>query len=265
MPVSFAATMFQISGLARQVAQVIILLSALALTAASIAMAFGVLDWPEIAATYAGQPLPYAGMWAQLAANALLLALVFFLPANLRMARLEKSHRSFAMGVEDVSRAYRVAHAADRTGVFALSGEFESMRARFDHLRQHPDLGHLEPELMNLAAEMSFLSRDLARTYSDDKVARAKSFLKQRQEEVHMITDRIAAARRTCDELRRWLADIQADDRKAQHQIRRLEADLQEILPTLGYDFDLDGVASGSQSSATQIPGNVVPLNKPGK
>lgn len=28
-----------------------------------------------------------------------------------------------------------------------------------------------------------------------------------------------------------------------------------DILPTLGYDFDLD----------VQVPGNVVPLNKPGK
>ena len=157
--------------------------------------------------------------------------------------------------MEDVARAYRIAHAADRTGVFALSAEFESMRARFDHLRQHPDLGELEPAMLHLAAEMSFLSRDLARTYSDDKVGRARIFLKQRQEEAHAMADRIAAARRTCDELRRWLADVEAEERTAHHQIRRLEADLKEILPTRGYDFDHEDIA----------PANVVSLSKPGK
>lgn len=156
--------------------------------------------------------------------------------------------------MEDVARAYRIAHAADRKGLFLIAGEFEQMRARLDHLRQHPDLGHLEPELLDLAAEMSFLSRDLARIYADDKVARAKSFLAQRQEEVHGVTERLDAARKTCDELRRWLNDIEADEKLAQTRIRQLEADLHEILPALGYDFDHDTPES-----------NVVPLNKPGK
>ena len=44
-----------------------------------------------------------------------------------------------------VARAYRHAHAADRAGVFALSSEFDAMRARLEHLRKHPDLSHLEP------------------------------------------------------------------------------------------------------------------------
>lgn len=62
-------------------------------------------------------------------------------------------------------------------------------------------------------------------------------------------------ARRTCEELRRWRTDIEAEQRQSQSQIRRLEADHMDILPTLGYEFDLD----------VQVPGNVVPLNKPGK
>ena len=129
------------------------------------------------------------------------------------------------------------------------------MRARFDHLRQHPDLRHLEPELLDLAAKMSFVSRDLSRVYSDDKVGRARVFLSQRQEEIASVADRIAAARRTCDELRRWLTEIESEERTAQTQIRRLEADLQEILPTLGYDFDI----------GEPHPDNVVALTKPGK
>ena len=120
-------------------------------------------------------------------------------------------------------------------------------------LRQHPDFGHLEPELLQLAAQMSHETRELARAYSDVKVARAKSFLQQRQEEVQGLTDRLQIARRTCDDLRRWLTDIESDERQAQLQIRRLEADLKEILPGLGYAFDLED----------RPDGNVVTLPKP--
>lgn len=129
------------------------------------------------------------------------------------------------------------------------------MRARMEHLRQHPDLQHLEPELLQLAAQMSHETRELARTYSEDKVERARSFLKQRQEEVQALTDRLGLARRTCEELRRWLQDIEAEERMAQTQLRRLEADLRDILPALGYAFDLEDHRDA----------NVVALPKPGK
>jgi hypothetical protein len=240
---------------ARQIFQGLIVLFAIGMILASLSAALGLLPWPQLGLSYGGSVVPQAGMWAQLALTALALALTFYLPANLRMARLERSHRSFAMGVQDVSAAYRLAHAADRAGVFTLSGEFDAMRARLEHLRSHPDLAHLEPELLQLAALMSHETRDLARAYSDEKVNRAKIFLKQRQEEAHHLTDRLAAARRTCDELRRWLQDIEAEERGAAQQIKRLEADLKEILPTLGYDFD----------HSEPMDANVVSLPIPGK
>lgn len=218
----------------------LVILLTLALIGASLLSAFGYLPWPDLHLTFGAAPLPDAGMWVQLALTALMALLCLFLPANTRMARLERSHRTFAMGLEDVAHAYRIAHATDRAGVFALSGEFESMRARLNHLRQHPDLAHLEPELLQLAAEMSFQTRDLARTYSDARVARARDFLKQRQEEVQALTDRITLARQTTDELRRWLTDIEAEERLAEQQIKRLEADLREILPQLGYALEAD-------------------------
>lgn len=236
-------------------AQGVIVLVATALVGATLAAAFGLLPWPQIALFFGGTAVPQAGMWLQIGLTALVVMLVFFLPSNLRMGRLERSHRSFAMGMEDVSRAYRQAHAADRAGVFALSAEFDAMRARMEHLRAHPDFQHLEPELLQLAAQMSHETRDLARAYSDEKVNRAKTFLKQRQEEVQALTDRLSIARRTCDELRRWLTDIEAEERQAQVQIKRLEADLKEILPTLGYDFDHDEIRDA----------NVVALPKPAK
>lgn len=229
-------------------------LAAALVTACALA-GLGLIPWPQIALFYGGQAVPQAGMWLQLGLTLLVVLFLLYLPGNLRIARLELSHRSFAMGMQDVARAYALAHAADRKGAFALSAEFDTMRARMDHLRAHPDLRDLEPELLQLAAQMSFETRDLARTYSEDKVARAKDFLRQRQEEVQAMTDRLAIARATCDELRRWLHDIEADERAAQTQIKRLEADLKEILPELGYDFDHDDFRDG----------NVVQLPKPGK
>ncbi|OYU40521.1 MAG: DNA repair protein [Pseudorhodobacter sp. PARRP1] len=236
-------------------AQVMIVILALMLSTASLAAAFGMLPWPQVALFFGGTALPNAGMWLQLGLTVMLVLMTFYLPANTRMARLERSHRSFAMGRDDVAQAYRQAHAADRAGAFALSGEFEAMRARMEHLRNHPDFQQLEPELLQLAAHMSLETRELAQAYSDIKVARAKSFLQQRQEEVQQLTDRLAIARRTCDELRRWMGDVQAEEVQAQVQLRRLEADLKEILPTLGYDFDMEDHRDA----------NVVALPKPGK
>lgn len=221
-------------------AQALIVGCTLALLAVTAAAGLGWLPWPTLYLSFGSLTLPAAGMWVQIALCLLFCLLCFYLPANGRMARLERSHRSFAMGMEDVARAYRMAHAADRASVFALSGEFDAMRARMDHLRNHPDLGHLEPELLQMAAQMSLETRELARAYSDVKVARAREFLKQRQEEVHSLTDRLAIARRTCDELRRWSQDVDAEERMAQTQLRRLEADLKEILPSLGYLVDVD-------------------------
>ncbi|MDR7124945.1 DNA repair protein [Pseudotabrizicola sp. 4114] len=239
----------------QNLAQAVVLAVAVGLVGASVIAAIGWMPWPQIAVSLGGTPVAQAGMWAQLTLTLLALLLLIYLPANARMARLERSHRSFAMGIEDVARAYRLAHASDRAGVFALSAEFDSVRARMEHLRNHPDLGHLEPELLQMAAQMSHETRDLARAYSDEKVARARLFLRQRQEEVHALTDRLAAARLTCDELRRWMQDVDREERQAQTQLRRLEADLKEILPTLGYDFDIE--------DARDV--NVVSLPKPQK
>jgi hypothetical protein len=216
----------------------VLLTTAMALYSA--ACAFGLFPWPSLRVLFADGMSTDIGIWLQLGVTFFLILVSLLLPANGRMLRLERSHRSFAMGVQDVAHAYRLAHAADRAGVFALSGEFEAVRARLEHLRNHPDLAQLEPELLQLAAQMSFITRDIAQTYSDQKVARARSFLAQRQEEVQASKDRIAIARRTVDELRRWLTDIEAEERQVEQQIKRLEGDLREILPPLGYSMELE-------------------------
>ena len=238
---------------AQALAQMLVIAATLGLWAVSLAAGFGLLPWAQLALSFGDTALPQAGIWLQLGLCALMAVLALYLPANARMARLERSHRSFAVGVQDVAQAYRQAHAADRKGVFALSGEFESMRARLEHLRKHPDFQHLEPELLQLAAQMSHETRDLAHAYSEEKVARAKDFLRQRQHEVDAFNERLATARSLCDDLRRWSTDIKAEELQAQIQIKRLESDLREILPQLGYDLEETREA------------NVVSLPKPNK
>lgn len=223
---------------AQTAALVLVVTLTAALVAASVLSGLGQLPWPSVPVYWGDWAVPDAGMWLQLALTFLMICLCAFLPANSRMARLERSHRSFQIGMEDVKRAYSLAHAADRTGVFSLSTEFEAMRQRMELLRKHPDLTQMEPELLELAAQMSYQSRDLARAYSDDKVGRARAFLTARQADADLLADRIKLARMTCDELRKWLVDVEAEERRNHEQIKRLEADLREVLPSLGYDFD---------------------------
>jgi hypothetical protein len=227
-----------VARVAQATAQGLLVLAALGLAAATAAAALGAMPWPELAVQWGGEALPLAGMALQVGLTALLLLLAVFLPANARMVRLERSHRSFRVGLDDVRRAYELAHAADRRGVFSLSSEFETLRARMEHLKRHPDLREMEPELLELAAQMSFAARDLARTYAEDRVARARGFLAQRQEEAALLSDRIKLARATCAELRKWLTDVEAEERRNHVQIRRLEADLREVLPAIGYELD---------------------------
>ena len=105
-----------------------------------------------------------AGTAVQLALTLLLLGLCFFVPMNDRVMRLENSHRTFRVTMWDVAQAYQAAHAADRDGCFSLKSEFDSVRARLEHLRRHPDLGKLEPEILEMAAQMSHESRELPRS-----------------------------------------------------------------------------------------------------
>lgn len=217
---------------------VVIVGGTVALVLATAAAAFGALPWPELSLRWGAQYIPDAGMYGQLGLTALLVMLCFFLPANTRMSRLERSHRSFQISMEDVRRAYEVVHNADRRSVFTLSSEFDEMRKRLEYLRQHPDLSHLEPELLEIAAQMSHQSRDIARVYSVERVERAKVFLKQRQEEVAQTEERLKLARNTCYELRRWHDDLEAGERENTKGLRALENDLRDILPTLGYDVD---------------------------
>lgn len=183
-----------------------------------------------------------AGIVIQSTLTLLLLGLCFFLPTNARVMQLEGSHRDFKLSMRDVARAYQAVHAADRHRAFDIRSEFDSVRDRLSYLRKHPDLGHLEPELLEMAAQMSHESRKLAEVYSSENVERAKCFLRQRQEEAAVFQERVQTAQSVCHELRRWLDKVEVEEAVVRSQLKRLEDDLTELLPALGLS-----VGSGSE------------------
>lgn len=217
----------------QRLALVAIVVAAFGLTAFSLAAACGVLPWISVAVEFGTVTLPHAGMTLQLGATGLALALCFFLPANQRILALEHAHRSFHMGMQDVRHAYAAAHAEDRSGPFTLASEFDSVRARIAFLRAHPDLRDLEPGVLELAAQMSHVSRELAQIYSDRNVARARDFLMQRQQDIDTFQDRLAEAKAVAAELKRWQSRIETEEATARSELDWLRGELADILPDL--------------------------------
>ncbi|WP_170759676.1 DNA repair protein [Ruegeria lacuscaerulensis] len=200
---------------------------------ATILSALGVLPWLSIQAGIGEGAIIDAGMYVQIGLTALILMLAFYLPANARMMALENAHRKFALNMHDISAAYQMAHAADRGGLFMMSSEFDAVKERMAFLRQHPDLQSLEPEILELAAQMSQISHELAETYGDTKVSRARMFLQQRQEEIEQFQKRIEEAQTIQHELRQWTHDIEMEESIARSQLARLRDELFELLPEL--------------------------------
>ncbi|WP_216646455.1 MULTISPECIES: DNA repair protein [unclassified Roseivivax] len=211
----------------------LLIAAGLAALLATLAAALGHLPWLDLSLSFGGTVYPQAGMAVQIAGTALIVGLLAYLPGNARVLALENSHRKFHITMEDVTRAYRIAHAADRTGVFNLKSEFDSVRERIAYLRDHPDLAELEAPVIEVAAQMSHLSRDLARVYSDDAVRRATDFLTQRQTEVDDFNRRLDEAKSHAVGLRAWIEDVEMDEAVAEAQLARICEELHELLPEL--------------------------------
>ncbi|MCL3883406.1 DNA repair protein [Marivita sp. GX14005] len=219
--------------LMQHLALVLLAALALGLTGYTLACLFGYAPWLEMTAIFGGYAYPQAGHVVQGGITALALSLCFFLPANSRIMALETSHRRFQIAMEDVARAYRLSHAADREGVFNMRSEFDSVRERIAFLRDHPDLAELEPAVLEVASQMSHVSRELAQTYSDRSVARARDFLIQRQQEIEEFNARLAEAKATAAEMRVWVDKVEIEESVARAQLERLCEELSEILPEL--------------------------------
>ena len=222
--------------LMQRLALVLFLGAALALLGATFMAAIGQLSWVSLSLQYQGAPIDNAGMYAQIALTILAVSICFFLPSNRRIMQLENSHRRFSIGMNDVAQAYAAVHAADRAATFQLSSEFDAVRERLAYLRDHPDLSTLEPTLLEVAAQMSHISRELATVYSDDKIKRARDFLQQRQEEIELFNSRLDQAKGITTELKHWLHEVELEESVAAAQLDRLRAEMREILPELGME-----------------------------
>jgi len=231
---------------------------AAALTSATIMAALGNWAWIELPLSYAGEPIENAGMYLQLFLTVLSAAICFFLPANARIMQLENSHRNFTVSMDDVARAYGAVHAADRGHSFRLSSEFDAVRERLAYLRDHPDLSGLEPAILETAAQMSHISRELAEVYSDDKIGRARSFLKQRQEEIELFNSRLDQAKGISTEMKHWLHEVELEESVAAAQLARLSEEMNEILPHLGRESTLRVASSRADEDRPRLDSTAV-------
>lgn len=229
----YRTMLIQVQTIVQRLAMLAFLLLAIALVFATAMALIGQWPWPEVILFWNNEQILGAGMYLQIGLTLFAITLCFFLPSNQRILRLETSHRRFNVAMEDVTRAYIAAHVADREGVFELADEFDQMRARLGFLRNHPDLGDLEPELLELAAQMSFESRELAERYSEKRVARARGFLEQRQQELETFNDRLDEAKAINSEFKMWINRVDLEESVAAAQMERLLEELERILPEL--------------------------------
>lgn len=206
----------------------------------TVMCAFGQAPWFTLTATFGDMVIPEAGMYLQIALTVLIGSMAFYLPTNARIMALENSHRAFHISMDDVARAYHHVHHEDRKGLFTLSSEFDAVRQRLAYLRDHPDMETLEPGVMEVAAQMSQQSRHLADVYSEDKVARAKEFLMQRQEEAERQQERITDALHACTEIRKWAQQVELEESIVASQLSQLDEKLQAALPALGYSLEAE-------------------------
>ena len=222
------------------VSLVLILLIGLSAIVYTSLSSVGLAPWLTFTATFNDFAYPQAGMVTQIVVTIILASLFFFMPSAGRIMSLERTHRDFKMTMEDVARAYHVCHTADRSGVFTLSSEFDAVRERLAYLRDHPDLDSLEPQVMEVAAQMSQQSRELSDIYNDEKVERAKTFLRQRQEEVERQQTLIVEANHALQDIRKWSQQIELEESVVASQLNRLEELLEATLPQLGYTLGKD-------------------------
>ena len=194
----------------------------------------GLLPRLEVPLVLSDGSVREAGLLIHGSLFALCLLLLAYMPANWRILALEASHRSFRMRMEDVANAYWAAHRADRTGVFRMASEYDAVRERLLWLRDHPDLGHLDPDLLEVAAQMSRVSEELAARYSDEAVARARDSIETRQREAAQMEARIARALQVTRDLRQWKDRVEIEEDVAASRMEQLVAELDSLTQELG-------------------------------
>lgn len=217
------------AALAQALAMTLVFLAASVSLVATVLAFAGHLPWPAIAVSYGTIDLPWFGQALQIGVTALLFLLVATFPAARRVMRLETSHRRFEIGMDDITRAYRAAHMADRAEMFGMQREFDAVRERYKYLRELPELAEIDAELLTVAAQMSEQSRELAQSFSDEKVLRAKESLKQRLKDTETLQARIQGAHAAIREIRRLMDEVDIEESTVAAQMQRLREELAEL------------------------------------
>lgn len=162
-------------------------------------------------------------------------AMLTFIPSGKRLMKLELSHRSFQTGMEDVRQAFYIAFTADRNGMFRLTEQFDAVSERIRFLKNHEELQNKEPEILTLAAQMSFEARELAARFSTENVTRANGIIAERLAEVEAVEALITTIEQTKANAKRTLARLATIKGTAALQ---LETDMSELETLLGpYGF----------------------------
>ncbi len=217
--------------MAQSLSMALIIVFAIILSVLTLLSAFGVIPWLQVSAHFEEYTYNNAGKILQITLTALSVMLAFLVPSTQRVMRLERSHRRFNVDMQDIANAYTAVHAADRAGNFRLSSEFDEMRDRMAYLRDHPDLAGLEPALLKVAADMSFVSKELAETYSNENIERARTFLRQREHEITQFQDRLQKAKAINNELHTWVKKLELEESGARNQLAYLHEELREVMP----------------------------------
>lgn len=201
-------------------------IAALILTGLSAA---GVQPWLNVTAAFGETALPWAGPALQIGVTVLLVAVASFLPSSLRVARLEHSHRRFEIDMDDITKAYRAAHMADRAETFEMRREFDAVRERYKFLKEKTNLSEIDDQLLIIGAQMSEQSRDLAERFSDRRVARVKEGLERRREDVDALEARLDEIKAKAVKLARMRDDVEIDDDQLDVRIDALRAELNAL------------------------------------
>ncbi len=204
----------------------VLVLAALASFVLTSLSAAGVQPWLSITAAFGGTTLPWAGPAFQIGVTVLLVAVAAFLPSSLRVARLEHSHRLFEIDMDDITKAYRAAHMADRAEMFEMRREFDAVRERYKFLKEKTNLSEIDDQLLIIGAQMSEQSRDLAERFSDRRVARVREGLERRREDVDTMEARLDEIQAKAVKLARMRDDVEIDNDQLEARIDALRAEL---------------------------------------
>lgn len=197
----------------------------------------GVLPWPDLQLSYAGADIPWAGQALLIGLTVLLVIVALVMPSARRVLRLEASHRRFEIDMDDVTRAYRAAHMADRAEMFDMHREFDAVRERYHYLKSQPKLSEMDAELLTVAAQMSEQTRELAEMYSDEKVARARESLVQRHADAKALDESIQQAHSDMRELKRMMEDVDIEESAVASQLQQLRLAVADMGVFRGPEF----------------------------